>query len=218
MTPAEVGLLRTAARTLGVDVGHDAFERLVRFLDLLAVWNRRIHLTGQRDLASLIRAHAIDSLAPAPHLPSTGLVVDVGSGAGFPGIVLGCLRPDLQFVLIESRRRRASFLREAIRAIPLPAARALEMRAEEAAADPEQAGRAAIAISRALRLDVFLGLAAPFLAPDGAAIAMQTPRAAGPASALAAQHGFRLVARHDYALPGGAARSLFFFDRGRPVS
>jgi len=145
-------------------------------------------------------------------------VVDVGSGAGFPGIVLGCLRPDLQFVLIESRRRRASFLREAIRAIPLPAARALEMRAEEAAADPEQAGRAAIAISRALRLDVFLGLAAPFLAPDGAAIAMQTPRAAGPASALAAEHGFRLVARHDYVLPGGAARSLFFFDRGRPVS
>ena len=119
MTPAEVGLLRTAARTLGVDVGHDALERLVRFLDLLAVWNRRIHLTGQRDLASLIRAHAIDSLAPAPHLPSTGLVVDVGSGAGFPGIVLGCLRPDLQFVLIESRRRRASFLREAIRALDL---------------------------------------------------------------------------------------------------
>src|SRR5207249_9597956 len=76
------------------DVCSSDLERLVRFLDLLAVWNRRIHLTGQRDLSSLIRAHAIDSLAPAPHLPSTGLVVDVGSGAGFPGIVLGCLRSE----------------------------------------------------------------------------------------------------------------------------
>src|SRR5437870_5256771 len=218
MTPAEVRLLHAAARELGVDVGYGAVDRLARFLDLLAVWNRRIHLTGARGLPSLVRNHAIDSLAPAAHIPRTGLVIDVGSGAGFPGIVIACLRPDLEIALIESRRRRASFLREAIRAIPLPAARALEMRAEEAAADPEQAGRAAIAISRALRLDVFLGLAAPFLAPDGAAIAMQTPRAAGPASALAAEHGFRLVARHDYVLPGGAARSLFFFDRGRPVS
>src|SRR5207249_7268796 len=103
MTPADVGLLRSAARTLGVDVAHDALERLVRFLDLLAVWNRRIHLTGQRDLASLIRAHAIDSLAPAPHLPSTGLVVDVGSGAGFPGIVLGCLRSEEHTSELQSR-------------------------------------------------------------------------------------------------------------------
>src|SRR2546429_1928819 len=177
--------MASGRRTRGGVVPHDAPEPLLRSPDRLAVGTRRIHLTGQRDLASLIRAHAIDSLAPAPHLPSTGLVVDVGSGAGFPGIVLGCLRPDLQFVLIESRRRRASFLREAIRAIPLPAARALEMRAEEAAADPEQAGRAPIAISRALRLDVFLGLAGPVLAPARAAIAMQTARPGGPASSPA---------------------------------
>src|SRR2546429_2495047 len=210
--------MASGRRTRGGVVPHDAPEPLLRSPDRLAVGTRRIHLTGQRDLASLIRAHAIDSLAPAPHLPSTGLVVDVGSGAGFPGIVLGCLRPDLQFVLIESRRRRASFLREAIRAIPLPAARVLEMRAEEAATDPELAGRAAVAISRALRLDVFLALAVPLLAPHGTAIAMQTPRTAGLARERALEHGFRLAARQDYALPGGAARALLFFDRGPPVS
>src|SRR5256884_9842220 len=185
MTPLEVRLLDAAAREFGVDVGHGALDRLARFLDLLVLWNRRIHLTGARGLPSLLRNHAIDSLAPAAHIPKTGLVVDVGSGAGFPGIVLACLRPDLEIALIESRRRRASFLREAIRAIPLPAARVLEMRAEEAATDPEQAGRAPIAISRALRLDVFLGLAGPVLAPARAAIAMQTARPGGPASSPA---------------------------------
>src|SRR5207253_607068 len=121
-------------------------------------------------------------------------------GAGFPGIVLGCLRPDLEIVLIESRRRRASFLREAIRVIPLTAVRAVEMRAEEAAIDSELAGRARVAIARGLRLDVFLGLAVPLLTPHGTAIAMQTPRTSRLAPVLAASHGLRLAARHDYSL------------------
>ena len=217
MTPVEARFVTTAARKLGVGVGGDALDRLGRFLEILGVWNRRIHLTGIRDRASLIRDHTIDSLAPTPHIPRTGLTVDVGSGAGFPGIVLGCLRPDLEIVLIESRRRRASFLREAIRVIPLTAVRAVEMRAEEAAIDSELAGRARVAIARGLRLDVFLGLAVPLLTPHGTAIAMQTPRTSRLAPVLAASHGLRLAARHDYSLPGGAARSLLLFDRGRPV-
>src|SRR5437879_10907047 len=208
MRPAEVRLLHAAARGLGVDVGYGAVARLARCRAVLAVWNRRIPLTGARGLPSLLRNHAIDSLAPAAHIPRTGLVIDVGSGAGFPGIVLACLRPDLEIALIESRRRRASFLREAIRAIPLPAARILEMRAEEAATDPELAGRAAVAISRALRLDVFLALAVPLLAPHGPAIAMQTPCTAGLARERPLEHGFGLAARQHHALPGGPHRAL----------
>jgi 16S rRNA (guanine527-N7)-methyltransferase len=216
MTPPEVRLLRVAAQKLGVEVGDDALHRLTRFLDLLGVWNRRIHLTGRRDREALLR-HTIDSLAPAPHIPRMGSVVDVGTGAGFPGIVLGCLRPDLEIALIESRRRRVSFLREALRAIPLTAARALEMRAEEAATAPELAGCVDVAIARALRLDLFLDLAVPLLGARGTAIAMQTPRTAILAPALAASHGLRLAAKHDYTLPGGAARSLLLFDRCQPV-
>src|SRR3989475_6218063 len=161
MTPAEVRLLHAAARELGVDVGHGAVDRLARFLDLLAVWNRRIHLTGARGLPSLVRNHAVDSLAPAAHMPRTGLVIDVGSGAGFPGIVLACLRPDLEMALIESRRRRASFLREAIRTLPLPAARVFEMRAQEAATDSELAGRAPAGGSPPPRRDDLFAPAGP---------------------------------------------------------
>src|SRR2546427_9812176 len=95
MTPAEVRLLHAAARELGVDVGHGALDRLARFLDLLAVWNRRIHLTGARGLPSLVRNHVIDSLAPAAHIPRTGLGVGVGSGAGVPGSGAAGLRRGL---------------------------------------------------------------------------------------------------------------------------
>jgi 16S rRNA (guanine527-N7)-methyltransferase len=213
MTSAEARLIQSGARDLGVVLGGEALQRLGRFLALLGVWNRRVRLTGERDPETVIRQHALDSLAAVPSIPGAGLVVDIGSGAGFPGIVLGCVRDDLELALIESRRRRASFLREAARTIPLPGVRVLEVRAE-AAGERELAGRAAAAIARGLRLDAFLGLAVPLLAPGGVAIAMQTPRAAALAGKTGHDHGLSLTARHDYTLPGGGARSLLLFRRG----
>jgi 16S rRNA (guanine527-N7)-methyltransferase len=140
-------------------------------------------------------------------------MVDVGSGAGFPGIILACARPDLEVVLLESRRRRVSFLRETLRSISLPKARVLEARAEDAARDHTLARRAAVVIARGVRLDAFLALAAPLLADAGEVIAMQTPRTAVVAEAAAEPHGLLLWRRHDYTLHGGAARTLLVFTR-----
>jgi len=178
MAPAEVAILNACAAKLGVDVTRETVGRLGRFLDLLLEWNRRVPVTGERDPERILQQHVIDCLAPGLWLPASGLVIDVGSGAGFPGIILGCLRPDLELVLIEARRRPTSFLREAIRVIPLPAARAVELRAEDAPREPGLGGGADVVVSRALRLPLFLGLAAPLLAPHGSVIAMQTPRSA----------------------------------------
>lgn len=210
MTAAEGAALRAGARALGVDVPDAAVERLDRFLGLLETWNRRIHLTGERTRAVLLTKHVVDSLAPVRYLPDTGPVVDVGSGAGFPGIVLSCLRPELDIVLLEPRRRPTSFLREAIRSIALPRARALELRAEAAAKDPALAGRCRAIVARAIRLDEFCVLAAPLLAPGGVAIAMQTPR-----TALARVDSAPLVVSEtrDYTLPGGERRRLVLFGR-----
>jgi 16S rRNA (guanine527-N7)-methyltransferase len=199
MTPAETRSLADAAKRFGVELDVDAVARLDRFLTILAEWNRRVRLTGERTVQTIIEQHIVDSLAPVPHLPATGLVADVGSGAGFPGIVIGCVRPDLDVVLIESRRRRTSFLREAIRTIPLPRARALEVRAEEVGRDP------------AVRLDSLLALAEPLLAPHGLVIAMQTPRTAVLAADVAAGRMVRLIRRADYMLSSGACRALLIF-------
>lgn len=213
MTADEKRLLRDAARRFDVEPRTETLARIERYLELLAVWNHRLRLTGERDPSRLIERHVADSLAPVRHLPSRGLVVDVGSGAGFPGIILACVCPDLEVVLVDSRRKPIAFLCDAIRSVPLPHARAVAARAEDAATDPELAGRAAVVVSRAIRADVFVTLAAAFLAPSGRAIAMQTPRTAGTATNAAERQGLALVGRDDYSLPGAGTRSLLIFGR-----
>jgi 16S rRNA (guanine527-N7)-methyltransferase len=213
MTAAQAAKLVAGANRFDVELDSEAMGRLGRFLDVFDLWNRRIRLTGERDLDAVIERHVIDSMALAPELPGAGLVIDIGSGGGFPGIVLACLRPDLTFALVESRRRRISFLREAIRSIPLANTRALEMRAEAAAIDAALSHAGAVVTARAIRLDVFLGLVRPLLAPGGRAIAMQTPRTAGVGPTVAASHGFSLASQREYLLPEGARRSLMVFTR-----
>src|SRR5262245_11319609 len=207
--------MRKAAAEVGVDVDAATLSRLHRFLELLTVWNRRIHLTGERDVEVLASKHVADSLVPVPRLPQTGLVIDIGSGGGFPGLVLACARPDLDMLLVESRRRPASFLAEAARTVPLPNVRVAVRRAEELPKDPAVAGSASVAVSRALRLDVFLSLAAPLLAADGVAISMQTPRTGtSDAARMGEEHRLVSAGVQDYRLPDGASRRLLVFRRG----
>ncbi|HLY38706.1 MAG TPA: 16S rRNA (guanine(527)-N(7))-methyltransferase RsmG [Candidatus Binatia bacterium] len=213
MTPAEARALRRGAERFGVEPDVAALDRLERYLATFEVWRRRIGLTSERDVRLLIERHVVDSFAAAPDLPARGRILDIGSGAGFPGLILGCLRPDLELVLIDSRRKRASFLLAAIRATGLPNARALELRAEDAATDAELAGSATVVIARALRLDAFVALGAPLLAVDGRLVAMQTPGAARAAGTIAETHGVEVVAKRDYALADGARRTIFVFAR-----
>ena len=215
MTPAERGALTEGARALGVELDVETISRIGVFLETFAVWNRRTRLTGERDLEVVIARHVVDSLALLPDLSGAGPVLEIGSGGGFPGIVLACARPDLDILLVESRRRKVSFLRAALRAIALPHARALEMRAEEAAKDRTIAGRMHAVIGRGLRLETLLALAGPLLSESGEAIAMQTPRTSEgvPARLL----GLELVRRRTYRLHRYGPRTLLFFAR-RPVS
>jgi len=218
MTDADLVLLREEARRLGISLDEEGIQRLGTFLDVLAVWNRRVRLTADPDTREVIRRHVADSLAAARRLPPTGLVADIGSGAGFPGIVLGCVRPHLALALIESRRRRASFLSEAIRTIPLPAARAIPARAEDAARDPALAGKTTMVISRGVRIEAFLPLAAPLVAPSGVVVAMQTPASRARAERFAVERGFVTLAADEYRLLDGTSRNVLVFRRDDSVS
>jgi 16S rRNA (guanine527-N7)-methyltransferase len=211
VTVAEEDDLRTGAAALGLGMDAEIVQRIGRFIDLLTIWNRHIRLTGDRQRRILVRKHVVDSLAVVPELPPAGLVVDVGTGAGFPGVVLGCARPDLDLRLLEPRRRPSSFLAEVIRTIPLPRAVVVQGRGEDASADPLVAGRAALVVSRALRLEALLGIAPPLLAPGGIIVAMRTPlaRCSNPAG-----RGLAVLRTRDYRLPDGEPRRLVVF--GRP--
>lgn len=207
----EAAVIRAAASALGLAMDDGALARILRFSATLATWNRHQRLTGDQDPIRVAEQHIADSLAVVGLLPAEGPVVDIGSGQGFPGIILGCVRPDLALVLVESRRRRANFLRDAIRQIPLEHADVREQRAESIG--PPLAGRARIVVARAIRLDALLALAGPLLASDGRVIAMQSERGRCEAPRIAADAGFRVCEEHRYALPDGSARALVVFQQ-----
>jgi 16S rRNA (guanine527-N7)-methyltransferase len=106
-------------------------DRLELHYNLLLQWNKRLNLTRIEDVLDAVRFHYCESLYLALKLPPGPVrIADVGSGAGFPGLPIAVLRPDLDVTLIESHQRKSVFLREAVRG--LPNSRVLCSRAEEA--------------------------------------------------------------------------------------
>ncbi|HWB33355.1 MAG TPA: 16S rRNA (guanine(527)-N(7))-methyltransferase RsmG [Acidobacteriaceae bacterium] len=100
--------------------------QLAVYLDLILKWNARINLTAIRDPEEIVRRHFGESLFAGLHLEAGGSnmepcdsLLDLGSGAGFPGIPIQLLRPELKVTLAESRTRKAAFLREAVRTLGL---------------------------------------------------------------------------------------------------
>jgi 16S rRNA (guanine527-N7)-methyltransferase len=212
---AETGLRELAdySRTaFGLVLDDDACGRIERFLDLLAVWNRTQRLTGERDPRVLLGKHVADSLACAA-LPGPGeRVLDIGTGAGFPGAVIGCVRPDVDVTLLDSRERSISFLGEVIRSLPLPRVEAVAMRAQDAARSRSMAGTYRLVTSRAVRLDQILPPAKFLLSHGGRIISMQAPPTTeAVAKSAAAKAGVALLELRDYRLPDGEPRRLAIF-------
>jgi 16S rRNA (guanine527-N7)-methyltransferase len=108
-----------APALLSLGLAAEACGPLERYLDLLATWNARVNLTGARTARDRVKL-LVGSVAPAAPLLEAGSLLDVGSGNGSPGLVLALLRPDLEVTLLEPRRRRWAFLREAARSAGRP--------------------------------------------------------------------------------------------------
>jgi 16S rRNA (guanine527-N7)-methyltransferase len=94
--------------------------RLSTYLDLLLKWNARTNLTAIRDPEEIVRRHFGESLFAGCHVsPDTQTLLDFGSGAGFPGLPIALLRPEIAVTLAESQNKKATFLREAVRTLNL---------------------------------------------------------------------------------------------------
>ena len=165
-----VPALGRAGFAAAIDVSRETLERLTLYLELLGRWQRAINLVGPATLADPWRRHVLDSAQLLAHLPApAGPLVDLGSGAGFPGMVLALLGvPGV--ALIEADRRKAEFLREVARATGAEVAVHAE-RIECLAPWP-----AAVVTARALApLPRLLPLAAPFLGADGTGLFLKGP-------------------------------------------
>jgi 16S rRNA (guanine527-N7)-methyltransferase len=105
--------------------------QLSLYLDLLLKWNARTNLTAIRDPEEIVRRHFGESLFAAAHLPpNTKTLLDFGSGAGFPGLPIALLRPEIAVTLAESQNKKATFLREAVRTLGLSNVEVWAARAE----------------------------------------------------------------------------------------
>jgi len=137
-------------------------EKLRQFAALVEKWSAKINLVSKADIPHLWDRHIQDSLQILPHIPSsTEAAIDLGSGAGFPGMVLA-IATNIPFTLIESDKRKAAFLQDAARELSAPV-KILPTRIETA-----QTTAAPLVTARALApLEKLLALAAPHLAPGG---------------------------------------------------
>ena len=107
------GQLAQGLAELGLDVPADIRAKLVDYLALIAKWNRVHNLTAVRETDKMVSMHLLDSLAVVPHLHANS-VLDVGSGAGLPGIPLALMWPQAGVTLLDSNHKKAAFLRQAV--------------------------------------------------------------------------------------------------------
>ncbi len=171
----------------GLDLDADAQRRLLAYVELLDKWNRVGNLVGPGDPATWLRRHVLDSLSVLAQLPA-GSLVDIGSGAGLPGLVLAIARPGTPVTLLESRQRKAVFLRQVTLELALPDVEVVPLRSEQ------YRGCFDVVICRALGdLSTFVRMAAHLRAPDGCMLAMKSAAPERDPPGLA-QRGFRVDA------------------------
>ena len=148
-------------------------------MDTLLEWNEKFNLTAITDERDIILKHFVDSLTAVPFLPETGAplrVIDVGAGAGFPGVPIKIARPDISLTLMDSTRKKINFLTELIDRLGLRGVNAVQARAEEAARQDAYRGRYGCAVCRAVApLGALAGYCLPMLASGGALLALKGP-------------------------------------------
>jgi 16S rRNA (guanine527-N7)-methyltransferase len=154
---------------MGLALPAAAMDQLASYLELLVKWNRVYNLTAIRDEAKLVSHHVLDSLAVVSHLPD-GNIVDVGSGAGLPGIPIAISCPGRAVTLLDSNHKKGAFLKQAIAELGLATAQVVIERVE--AYRPPESFK--IVISRAFSdLADFVKLAGHLCTSDGVMIAMK---------------------------------------------
>lgn len=122
--------LKQGAKAMGLALRPGCIQQLVEYLRLLEKWTRTHNLTAVRDPQEMVPRHLLDSLAVLPYLQGPR-VIDVGTGAGLPGIALACARPDLHFTLLDSNRKKLAFVRQAVHALNLRNVSVAAARAED---------------------------------------------------------------------------------------
>jgi 16S rRNA (guanine527-N7)-methyltransferase len=213
-------VLAEGARIAGVPLGVTQVELFRTFMDELLLWNRRHNLVATSDPEEIVTRHILDSLATVPRLPRReGCLLDIGSGAGFPGIPLGIACPRLDVLLLEASRKKAAFLKRAAGILGQDGIDVLWERAEDYLRREGVAGSFDMVIFRAVfpLPPVCPGRIPVPEACEGYLVVMAGPgtdnRTSPPKEA-----SLEPVSIHDYGLPfSGERRKMFIYKKARNI-
>ncbi len=122
-------LLQAGLHSLNLDVPAAQQQALLAYIDLLSHWNKSFNLTAIRDPRQMVNQHVLDALAALPYV-SQGPVLDVGSGAGLPGIPLAITRPELRFTLLDSNGKKVRFINQVVISLQLANVDVVQSRVE----------------------------------------------------------------------------------------
>lgn len=169
--------LAEGAAAVGAPLGEAELELFALYHRELLLWNQRINLVSQATSREIVIRHFVDSLTPVPWIEKPeGLLIDIGSGGGFPGIPLRIALPNLHLTLLESSRKKTSFLAHVVRTLGLESVSIIRERVAALIGESACAGAFDTVISRAVfKLPELLRMASFFLKPEGLLIALKGP-------------------------------------------
>lgn len=171
-------LLNTACSNEGLQFDNNKYEKFMLYMSLLKEWNEKINLTAITDEEEIIKKHFIDSIKAFRfnNLRSAKKIIDIGTGAGFPGIPIKIIMPEIEVVLLDSLNKRVNFLNEVINKLGLNNISAYHGRAEDFIKEKKCRESFDVAISRAVaNLTVLSELCIPYVKVNGYFLAMKGP-------------------------------------------
>jgi len=215
-------LLRVGAEKMGIVLDEIALNRFDRYAELLVEWNEKMNLTAITEPTAIVIRHFLDSLSALTmlDLPPHATIIDVGTGAGFPGIPLKIARPDLRLTLLDSLNKRITFLDAVSEALDLPF-ETVHARAEEGGRNPKLRERFDVATARAVAaLPVLCEYCLPFVKVHGVFLAMKGPdcgeELAAAKNAIATLSS-KPVRQLTQTLDDGSGRTLILVQKNAPI-
>lgn len=194
-------LLAEGAAELEIPLSDESISQLIVYSTELLSWNRRVNLTAVKGEEEVLIKHFLDSLIYGKHLRfrSGDTLLDVGSGAGFPGVPLRILCPALNVTLLEPSSKKTAFLHHLIGTLGLKGTVVGSRRVQEFSRDPDSQGRFGHVATRALNPEEVLPFVPSLLAPEGRVVLWR----ARPLDLDPRSYGFSVADKINYRLPRG---------------
>lgn len=214
---------------INIEISDDQINCFEKYYELLIEKNKVMNLTAITDKEDVIVKHFIDSIALIPYLIDKGIninnklkIIDIGTGAGFPGLPLKIMMPDVKFTLLDSLNKRVSFLNEVIDELKLKDIEALHGRAEDYASDNKYREKYDICVSRAVaNLSTLSEYCIPFVKEDGFFIsykAGESEEEINNSKNAIKILGGKINKVEEFVLPGTDASRVFVFIRKQELT